>query len=416
MPTRKKIEFAGHSGELLAGSLELPDAAPRATAIVAHCFTCGKDSVAASRIARTLVALEYAVLRFDFTGLGGSDGDFANTNFSSNVADLVAAADVLRAYADAPLILIGHSLGGTAVLNAASQIPETAAVVTIGSPADAQHVAKQFGCNIDEINERGEASVSLAGRDFTIKKQFLDDISSTSTQVIRNMQKPLLVLHSPVDQVVSIHEAERIFKSATHPKSFVSLDDANHLLTDKRDAAYVAQLVASWADRWVERLLQPDAQSEAFTEASESVAGGEVSIKELDHRFQLDVRTDTHRWYADEPRAVGGADTGPDPYEHLLASVGACTAMTVRMYAERKSWPLTDVHIKLRHNREYHKDCSDCDDKPVQLDVIERDIKLIGDLDSSQLERLMQIADKCPVHKTLTGKLEIRTNQVTSDA
>jgi putative redox protein len=296
MPTRKKIEFAGHSGELLAGSLELPDAAPRATAIVAHCFTCGKDSVAASRIARTLVALEYAVLRFDFTGLGGSDGDFANTNFSSNVADLVAAADVLRAYADAPLILIGHSLGGTAVLNAAWQIPETAAVVTIGSPADAQHIAKQFGCNIDEINERGEASVSLAGRDFTIKKQFLDDIGSTSTQVIRNMQKPLLVLHSPVDQVVSIHEAERIFKSATHPKSFVSLDDANHLLTDKRDAAYVAQLVASWADRWVERLLQPDAQSEAFTEASESVAGGEVSIKELDHRFQLDVRTDTHRW------------------------------------------------------------------------------------------------------------------------
>ncbi len=404
MPSREKIEFPGHSGDLLAGALELPDTAPRATALIAHCFTCGKDSVAASRIARSLVSLGYAVLRFDFTGLGNSDGDFANTNFSSNVQDLVAAAQVLRSRSLAPSILIGHSLGGTAVLNAASEIPETVGVVTIGSPADAQHVAQQFNCDIGAINEQGEAEVSLAGRPFTIKKQFLEDISATSTQVIQQMKKPLLVLHSPVDLTVPITEAERIYKAASHPKSFISLDKANHLLTDKRDAAYVADLVASWAGRFL-----PAESTAESSKASPRVKKGEVSVEERDHKFLLDVRTDSHHWQADEPVSVGGGNAGPDPYEHLLASVGTCTAMTVRMYAARKKWPLQDVKITLRHSREYHKDCTDCDDKPTQLDVLERDIELIGELDAAQRSRLMEIADKCPVHKTLTGKLSITT-------
>jgi len=405
MPSREKIEFPGHSGEMLAGSLELPDTKPRTTALIAHCFTCGKDSAAASRIARSLVDMGYAVLRFDFTGLGSSDGDFANTNFSSNVQDLVAAADLLRSQSLAPSILIGHSLGGTAVLNAAAAIPETLGVVTIGSPADAQHVANQFACNIDEINDRGEANVSLAGRPFTIKKQFLDDISSTSTKIIREMKKPLLVLHSPVDQVVSVSEAERIYKAANHPKSFVSLDNANHLLTDKNDAAYVAGVIASWAGRFLESDI-------ASSKASPKPAKGEVTVAENDHKFLLDVQTDSHKWHADEPREVGGANAGPDPYEHLLASVGTCSAMTVRMYANRKKWPLQDVKITLRHSREYHKDCEGCDEKPSQLDVIGRDIELIGDLDDAQRERLMEIADKCPVHKTLTSQLAITTNKV----
>ena len=408
MSSRQKIEFPGHSGDLLMGSLELPDTPPLATALIAHCFTCGKDSVAASRIARSLVKLGYAVLRFDFTGLGSSDGDFANTNFSSNVQDLVAAASVMRSRDMAPSILIGHSLGGTAVLNAASEIPETVGVVTIGSPADAQHVAKQFTCDVDKINQQGEAEVSLAGRAFTIKKQFLDDISATSTEVIQKMKKPLLILHSPLDRTVAIAEAERIYKAANHPKSFVSLDKANHLLTDKNDAEYVAGLVSSWAGRF----LESDAPANESKAAKQAVQKGEVSVVERDHKFLLDVSTDSHQWRADEPTTVGGSNAGPDPYEHLLASVGTCTAMTVRMYAERKKWPLQDVKITLRHSREYHKDCIDCEEKPTQLDVLERDIELIGNLDDAQRDRLMEIADKCPVHNTLTGNLSIRTNKV----
>jgi len=386
MPTRQKIEFPGSSGTTLAGLLETPDAAPLATALIAHCFTCGKDIAAASRIARSLVKSGYAVMRFDFTGLGNSDGDFANTNFSSNVQDLIAAADFLRAQNMPPSILIGHSLGGTAVLNAAESIPESRGVVTIGSPADAQHVSHQFACDIDTINNVGEAQVNLAGRAFTIKKQFLDDISNTSVERIAKMKKDLLVLHSPVDETVSVKEAERIYKAAHHPKSFVSLDNANHLLTRAQDAEYVANLISSWSSRF----LPGD------DEQRPSVAKGEITVSERDHKFTLDVFSDTHHWRADEPTKVGGNNTGPDPYEHLLAAVGSCTAMTVRMYASRKQWPLEDVQITLRHGREHLTDCENCDETPVKLDVIERDIVFIGDLTEDQRTRLLQIADKCP--------------------
>jgi len=402
MPRRQKIEFPGSNGTSLAGLLETPDATPLATALVAHCFTCGKDIAAASRIARSLVRQGFAVMRFDFTGLGNSDGDFANTNFSSNVQDLVAAANYLREQQLAPAILIGHSLGGTAVLNAANAIPESLGVVTIGAPADAQHVANQFKCDIDSIQANGEAEVKLAGRAFTIKKQFLDDIGNTSVDNIGKLKKDLLVLHSPIDETVSVHEAERIYKSAHHPKSFVSLNNANHLLTRAKDAEYVAGLIASWSSRFIE------------TPASDrpDVAKGEINVAERNHKFMLDVFSDSHHWHADEPAAVGGNNTGPDPYEHLLAAVGSCSAMTVRMYANRKQWPLSNVSITLRHSREHQKDCEDCADKPIQLDVIERDIKIDGDLSDEQRKRLLEIADRCPVHKTLTGKLDIRTNEI----
>ncbi|MFK8077269.1 MAG: alpha/beta fold hydrolase [Granulosicoccus sp.] len=402
MPNRKKFQFEGSNGAQLAALLETPDQTPLATALFAHCFTCGKDIAAASRIARALVKRGYAVMRFDFTGLGNSDGDFANTNFSSNVDDLVAAADHLRKENMPASILIGHSLGGTAVLNAAHRIPECKGVVTIGSPADAQHVSAQFACDIDIIEKNGEAEVDLAGRKFVIKKQFLDDINQSSVEHISRLKTAFLVLHSPVDATVNISEAERIYKAAHHPKSFVSLDDANHLLTRAADAEYVADVIAAWALR---QLDTPE------PEYRPDVAAGELTVSERNQKFMLDVFSDSHHWIADEPTRVGGNNAGPDPYEHLLAAVGTCTAMTLRMYAGRKKWPLDNAEVLLRHGREHLKDCSDCDENPTKLDFIDREILLHGDLTADQRSRLVEIADKCPVHRTLTGKLEIRTRE-----
>jgi len=403
MPDRRKFEFSGSAGDNLAALLELPDQPPLATALFAHCFTCGKDIAAASRISRALVKHGFAVMRFDFTGLGNSDGDFANTNFSSNVADLIAAADHLRTEGMAPQILIGHSLGGTAVLNAAHHIPECEGVVTVGSPADAQHVSKQFACDIEAINEHGEAEVSLAGRKFLIKKQFLNDIMETSIDHLGKLKAALLVMHSPVDATVSIDQAERIYKAARHPKSFVSLGDADHLLSKAADSEYVADVISAWAQR-----ITHSGESASRP----SVSAGEVLVHEVDRKFMLDVYSDTHQWRADEPIRVGGKNSGPDPYEHLLASVGTCTSMTLRMYASRKQWPLDDAEVTLRHSREHLSDCENCDTKEnMQLDVIERDIKLHGDLTEEQRTRLMEIADRCPVHKTLSGTLQIRTRQ-----
>ena len=402
MPSRRKFQFEGSTGEQLAALFESPDREPVAIALFAHCFTCGKDIAAASRIARALVKRGYAVMRFDFTGLGNSDGDFANTNFSSNVDDLVAAANHLRDEGMPPSILIGHSLGGTAVLNAAHRVPECKGVVTIGSPADAQHVSVQFACDIDTIEANGEAEVNLAGRKFVIKKQFLDDINQSSIEHIGRLKAAFLVMHSPVDTTVNISEAERIYKAAHHPKSFVSLDDANHLLTKPVDAEYVADVIAAWAMRQV-KADEPESRPD--------VVDGEITVTERNQKFMLDVFSDTHHWIADEPVRVGGNNAGPDPYEHLLAAVGTCTAMTLRMYAGRKKWPLDNAEVVLKHGREHNQDCDQCEDKPAQLDVIERKVILHGDLDADQRARLMQIADKCPVHRTLTGKLEIRTTE-----
>lgn len=402
MPQRSKFEFTGSTGHTLAGLLEIPDTPAQATALFAHCFTCGKDIAAASRISRALVKKGFAVMRFDFTGLGSSDGDFANTNFSSNVADLIAAAAHLRSLDMAPSLVIGHSLGGTAVLNAAHNIPECTGVVTIGSPADAQHVSHQFACDIETIEKNGEAEVSLAGRKFSIKKQFLDDINKTSTEHLKTLKPALLVMHSPIDTVVDIREAERIYVAAKHPKSFVSLDDADHLLSRASDAEYVANIISAWATRGELNKKGPKRPK---------VSSGEIVVNEHDQKFRLDVYSDSHQWVADEPTSVGGSNLGPDPYEHLLASVGTCTSMTLRMYAQRKQWPLENARVTLRHSREHKADCDDCTEttSSAKLDVIERQITLHGELSDDQRSKLMEIADKCPVHRTLTGTLDIRT-------
>lgn len=401
---RERLEFSNERGERLAGLLELPDRPPRAYALFAHCFTCGKDSAAAARISRGLTARGVGVLRFDFTGLGDSEGEFANTNFSSNVQDLLAAAGSLRDRGAAPSLLIGHSLGGTAVLYAATDIPEAKAVVTIGAPADPEHLMRQFGASLEQIDREGEADVSLAGRSFRIRKQFLDDLRGRDLgDVIGGWKKALLVMHSPFDEVVSIDQASRIFAAARHPKSFISLDGADHLLSSVDRAQYVASTAAAWAEPYI------------FEEGDEdsggpSVRKGEVRVDEGNRRFLRDIHSDDHYWLADEPRSLGGDNLGPDPYEHLLAALGACTSMTIRMYANRKEWPLEDVSVDLSHSREYLEDCEGCESEADgKLEVLSRTIRLEGPLDDDQHKRLLEIADRCPVHRTLEGRLRIKT-------
>ena len=398
---RQKVEFFSNN-IALSGALEVPESNIRCFALFAHCFTCGKDVAAASRIARALTAAGIAVLRFDFTGLGNSDGDFANTNFSSNVQDLLAAADFLREQFEAPKLLIGHSLGGAAILAMAEQVPECTAVATIAAPFNAAHVKKHFQGSIADIERTGEAQVDLAGRRFLIRKQFLDDLDAQSTEQLGRMRKALLVMHAPLDATVSIEEAEKIYAAAKHPKSFISLDDADHLLSRKADSEYVAQTIAAWAGRY---LPAPEEADLNYT------AAGHVRVEEKDHKFTQHVTSDSHYWLADEPRKMGGNNMGPDPYEHLLAALGACTAMTLRMYAARKQIALAHVAVELKHRRDYIKDCQECPEGDSRMEAIEREISLQGELTAEQQERLMQIADRCPVHRTLHAELQVITRQ-----
>jgi len=400
---RQKLEFEGHDGSRLAGLLQYPDEAATAYVLFAHCFSCGKDIAAASRIARALVARGYAVFRFDFTGLGNSDGDFANTNFSSNVADLMQATEFLRRHYRAPELLIGHSLGGTAVLAAAGDIPECSGVVTIGAPYEPGHITTHFAGSLEEIQRTGEAEVDVGGRSLTIKKQFIDDVARVGAgNLVGRMRKALLVFHSPLDKVVSIGEAEKIYKAAVHPKSFVSLDKADHLLTNKADAEYVASIVAAWATRYL-------GDTELVAASENAVDKGSVVVDEHNHQFTRVVQSDNHTWFADEPTAAGGLDLGPDPYEHLLAALGTCTSMTIRMYASRKQIPLEDIRVELSHRREYLKDCEGCDEAGSRIGVLERSISFAGELSDDEVARLLEIADKCPVHRTLTGEIRVTT-------
>ena len=400
----EKLTFEGAGGEMLAARLDLPAGEPKAYALFAHCFTCSKDIFAAQRIAAGLAEQGIAVLRFDFTGLGHSEGEFANTNFSSNIDDLVRAADVLRATRAAPKLLVGHSLGGAAMLAAAARVPEAAAVATIGAPADPGHVAHLFRNASDEIAAKGEAEVELAGRRFRVKKQFLDDIAAQNLEpAIGALRKALLLFHAPRDEIVGVDNAGRIFAAAKHPKSFVSLDDADHLLSRKADAVYVAEVLAAWADRY----LDPETAPPLATEA-----GGVVVRERGRGRFAQEIAAGRHRFAADEPADHGGDDSGPTPYDLLLGGLGACTAMTLRMYAEGKGWPLDQVEVRLTHAKLHARDCADCETREGRIDRIDRRLTLQGPLAAEQREKLLEIADKCPVHKTLTGEIKINTELV----
>jgi uncharacterized OsmC-like protein/pimeloyl-ACP methyl ester carboxylesterase len=401
MPT-ERFQFTGSEGQQLAAALDSPDGDIHAYALFAHCFTCGKDVLAAKRIAVALASKGIAVLRFDFTGLGSSEGDFANSTFSSNVSDLVHAADHLRQTKGVPAILIGHSLGGAAVLAAANRIPDAKTIVTIGAPSDPAHVTGQFADSVAKIREQGQAEVSLAGRPFTIKRAFLDDIAEHSLMDnIAKLHKALLVMHAPTDDIVGIDNATRIFVAAKHPKSFISLSGADHLLSNRNDSTYVAEVIAAWVSRYLDAGKRDEVTGDMPRQ---------VVVRETRNgKFQQTVTVGPHQLLADEPLTAGGDDTGLGPYDLLLAGLGACTSMTMRLYADRKSLPLERTTVTLNHSKIHAEDCAECETKAGMLDQIERVITMEGSLDVEQRNKLMEIADKCPVHRTLTSEIRILT-------
>ncbi len=397
----ERFTFEGHAGHALAARLDMPDGPHLATALFAHCFTCGKDITAARRIASRLAATGIAVLRFDFTGLGHSGGEFANTTFTSNVEDLVRAANSLNAKGMAPSLLIGHSLGGAAILKAAPRIESARAIVTIGAPFDPGHVTHNFGDALDGIRAEGQATVSLAGRPFTIGRDFVEDVQAAElATVIPTLKQALLVMHAPRDATVGIDNATRIFTAAKHPKSFVTLDDADHLISRAEDAEYAAEVIAAWSARYLG--LRPPAPPPGAPE-------GIVRVSEADARgFLQDVNAGPlHHTLADEPVAYGGTNKGMSPYGFLAAGLGACTSMTLRMYARRKGWPLDHVSVDVSHDKVHAQDAAGAGS--VRVDTFRREIRLTGDLDDDQRARLLEIADKCPVHRTLEHGAKVET-------
>jgi uncharacterized OsmC-like protein/fermentation-respiration switch protein FrsA (DUF1100 family) len=398
-----RVTFKGSAGTELAARLDLPAGPVRGFALFAHCFTCTKDILAAKRIASGLAAAGVGVLRFDFTGLGSSEGEFANTNFSSNVEDLVHAAAYLRANFVGPHLLIGHSLGGTAVLAAAAEIPEAKAVVTIGAPADVAHVLNQFGSSLDEIRQRGEARVTLAGRQFTIRRTFIEDAEGQRlTSRIATLGKALLVMHAPLDAVVGIDNASKIFLAAKHPKSFVSLDDADHLLSDASIAAYAARVIVAWASKYL-----PADPADAEIEEG-------VLIREtMQGKYQNIAVAGRHRLIADEPVSVGGLDSGPNPYDYLSIALGACTAMTLRVYTAHKKIDLGRISVAVKHGKVAAQHCMDCGEaaegREGKIDRFDRVISIEGKVDPGLEEKLADIAAKCPVHRTLEATSAIIT-------
>ncbi|MBL4663670.1 MAG: OsmC family protein, partial [Flavobacteriaceae bacterium] len=395
----QKITFKNSDGLDLVGRIELPaDQKPHNFALFAHCFTCTKNLSAVKNISRSLTAAGFGVLRFDFTGLGESDGDFEDTNFSGNVEDLIAASDYLKENFQAPSLLVGHSLGGAAVIFAASQLESVKAVATIGAPSNPKHVSNLLADSLDEIERSGKATVNLSGRNFTIKKHFLDDLKAHSLpEIAKNMDKALLVMHSPQDTTVAIKNAEEIYVAAHHPKSFVSLDGADHLLLKKEDSLYAGNVIAGWAIRYMTIPEVQKISSKSDVVASLSSEGG----------YTTQMKVGNHYMIADEPKSIGGNDFGPTPYDLLSAALSSCTVITVQMYVRRKGWDLENIEVHTNYSKQHAIDCEHCDMDSAKIDTFNRDIKLEGELDEEQIKRILQIADKCPVHRTLRSEIQV---------
>ena len=405
MDTRK-VTFTNSSGLQLAARLELPDGEPPvAYAIFAHCFTCSKNIKAAVNISRAMSSRRIAVLRFDFTGIGESEGDFSSTTFTTQVGDLVAAAQFLEREYQAPSLLVGHSLGGSAVLVAAAEIASAVAVVTIAAPYNPAHLRKLLGDSADQIERQGEATVHLGESYFTIRKELLEDLETQRpAETLSHLKGALLVMHSPADSIVPIENATQIFQAAHHPKSFISLGEADHLLSDAADSRYAGEVIASWAARYLdvvdrEPMAQPEFQA----------ADNRVTARTGEEGFRTEISANGFSLVADEPVNYGGTNEGPSPYEFLMSALGACTTMTVQMYARRKGWPLTYAMVRLSHHKIHAEDCRDCESQDRRIDKFTRELELVGDLDQEQRQKLLEIAEKCPVHRTLTSEIRVDT-------
>ncbi len=399
-----KVTFKNSSGHTLSGRLELPiHRFAHNFVLFAHCFTCTKNLSAIRSISNELSSQGFGVLRFDFSGLGDSEGEFEDTNFSGNVEDLIVASDYLQKNHTAPTLIIGHSLGGAAAILAASKIDSIRVVATIGAPSNPNHVKKLIRNNIEEINKSGKGIVNIGGSDFTIKKQFIDDIESNSlSTTINSLEKALLVLHSPQDNIVGIKNAEEIYRSAKHPKSFVSLDGADHLLSRKEDSIYVGNVIAGWASRYLEIPEEPILKS------------NHQVVAKLDNmeEFTTQLKVGKHYLVADEPETIGGNDFGPTPYGYITAGLSSCTAMTIKMYVARKGWNLKSVEVHTSYDRSHKEDCENCEDPSAKIDTFHKEVKLEGDLSEEQIARIMKIADKCPVHRTFLSETQVITKLV----
>ena len=397
-----KVNFRNSDGQQLSGILDLPAATPRAFALFAHCFTCSKNLKAATNITRAMAEAGIGVLRFDFTGLGQSEGEFADTNFSSNVSDLLAATQFLAEEYEAPAILVGHSLGGTAVLQAAADVPSAVAVATIGSPAEPTHVAHMFHDAREELAQQGQAEVRLGGRPFTVRQQFLDDLATHDLpRAISSLRKAFLVMHAPLDDIVEIDNASSLFTAAKHPKSFVSLDRADHLLSANEDSLYAGRVLAEWASRYL-----PEREA-----AAAEVPEGEVVATTSADSFRTELNVGSHALIADEPASVGGGDLGPSPYGFLSAALASCTTMTLKMYASFKKLDLESTTVRVWHRKIHAEDCADCESADGKVDEFRREISFSGNLTPEQEQRLLEIADRCPVHRTLHGEVKVRTER-----
>lgn len=401
---QRRVTFDNGQGQELVGILHEPDARPAAWVLFAHCFTCTKNIKAAVHVSQALVEQGFAVLRFDFTGLGESEGAFVDTTFSSNIHDLLAAAKYLEREHQSPAVLVGHSLGGAAVLRAAAKLASVQAVSTIAAPADPGHVQKLLGDQLQCIRENGQGEVQLEGRAFTIGREFLDDLERDDWRdVIHDLRRPLLIFHSPVDTRVSIDNAQLIYENAMHPKSFVSLEDADHLLNRASDSRYVAAVLAAWVTRYLDK-------SAAGAEVEQNFVAGVVATTGR-KKYRTEVRAGEHFFIADEPEKVGGGGLGPSPYDLLAASLATCTSMTLRMYADRKKLDLTEVTVNVKHDRIHEEDCENCEEQGHRIDRLQREIQVNGDLSAEERQRLIEIADRCPVHKTLSNKIRIETRE-----
>lgn len=400
------LKIPNSKGHILHARLAIPTTQkPHQYAIFAHCFTCNSSLKAARNVSRALTSKGFGVLRFDFTGLGRSEGTFAESHFGANVQDLIDVYQYMSAHYEAPALMVGHSLGGAAVIVAATQLETVKGIVTIGTPSNAEHVTQHFSHQLTEIEKKGQIEVHIGGRPFSINKEFVENFTNTDlVGIVRKLRIPLLILHAPFDQIVSIQNAQDLFVNAHHPKSFVSLDDADHLLTQQKDSQYAGEVIGAWAQRY----LSPK-ESKLLDPAGEQLVG-HLNLVEDD--FTTSIQTNKHFLIADEPSSVGGNDFGPSPYELLNASLAACTVMTLKMYAQRKKWDLQEVYVYLTHSKKHVQDMNDSSEnkKPIYLDHIAKKLKLIGNLSEEQRLRLKEISSRCPVHRTLMGEVAIETS------